>query len=95
MRHIIRALIAFCFCSTLNAVWPHESAGQNAVSNTLKNVHAITLSPMAEPVPALKYRFWRTPSAREPGRVNAAIARARVMYLSAPKSDSHKAQYSE
>ena len=67
---------------------PHEESPQ------LKE-RSIRLSPMAEPDPALKYRFWVSPSMRQPGNVAPLISRALVQFLAHPNRSSLDLQYAK
>lgn len=86
-------------------VW---KAGQKQFPNTNQGVQAsqtetsvesneqtIRMSPMAEPVPALKYRFWVSPSMRQLGDVNPFLTRAIVLYLSHSNRKTLDEQYNK
>lgn len=55
----------------------------------------VTVTPMPEPTPALKYRFWKSPALREPGNVNAPMNRALLLYLSHAKRNELDRQYAD
>ncbi len=48
-------------------------------------VRVVRVTPSAEPIPALKYRFWVAPVLRATGEVNAAMSRAVLMHVSHPR----------
>ena len=87
-------------------VW---KAGQKQFSNTTPsgdqptglgesletNERKIRVSPMAEPSPALKYRFWVSASLRQPGNATAFLSRAMVLFLSHPSRKTLDQQYSQ
>jgi len=69
-----------------------DPASPQAESSQLKE-KSIRLSPMAEPVPALKFRFWVSPSMRQPGDIAPLISRALVQFLAHPNRSSLDLQY--
>ena len=69
-----------------------DPASPQAESSQLKE-KSIRLSAMAEPVPALKFRFWVSPSMRQPGNVAPLISRALVQFLAHPNRSSLDLQY--
>jgi len=87
-------------------VW---KAGQKQFSNTTlsgdqpsgsgespeSNERTIRVSPMSEPSPALKYRFWVSASLRQPGNVTPFFSRAVVLFLSHPSRKTLDRQYSK
>ncbi len=78
--------------------FPNANKGEQA-SQTGESVEGnerrIRLSPMAEPVPALKYRFWVSPSMRQLGTVNPFLSRAIVLYLSHSSRKTLDEQYNK
>lgn len=62
-------------------------------ADVTKQVRLITLSPMGEPKPPLRYSFWKSPGQRKPGSVNAAVSKAMLLYLSHPKRAELDEQY--
>ena len=53
----------------------------------------IRLSPMAEPLPSLKYRFWVSPPMRQLGNATPYVSRAIVLFLSHPSRKALDKQY--
>lgn len=55
----------------------------------------LKISPAPEPIPALKYRFWVSPSLRKPGDAMAAVLQAQIAYLAHPERARLDAVYAE
>ena len=72
---------------------PAKATAEQAA--TVSQEKKIVLSATAEPTPALKYLFWKSPALRQPGNVNAMVSRALIMYLSHPNRSGLDSQYAK